>query len=101
MGVQNQQTDHHSVSRKQALLIRIHENRAYYDWHGYLQWKPVGGKTWYVMHMGAIEPENMRLQFAGKWLADMETYGGATKVIGIWNTHTKKMTVERFVELVT
>jgi len=78
------------------MIIRVHENRAKFDWGGWLQWKPSGTKTWYMMHRGAIVPLEMRDRFQ-ECIDEMLSYQVAYEVRGEWNKEEKKMLIESIV----
>lgn len=77
--------------REQTFVIRIHENRSKWDWYGALQWKPVGGKTWYYLDSARIAPVEMHDVFHGKWIQEMLDYEVAVEVRGWWNREEKTM----------
>jgi len=79
------------------MLIRMHENRVRYEWGGWLQWKPVNGKQWYVMHQGAIRPKEMQNEFIFTYLPSIVQERAVVKIIGWWDKSTKEMVVEEIV----
>ena len=79
------------------MLIRMHENRVRYDWGGWLQWKPILTKQWYMMHSHAIEPRKMCELFVHKYLPKIEEERAVVKIIGSWDRKTKRMKVEEIV----
>jgi len=87
-------------TRMQTFIIRLHTIRAKWDVYGQLQWKPVGGKTWYEMNSLGIMPTEMRDAFNHTWSADMEEYGCAIKIRGWWDRVNKCMYVEEYLGLV-
>ena len=84
----------------QIMLIRLHEVRAKYDAWGALQWKPLGGKTWYSMAYSAMKPINMRDQFYGEWEPKMDRYKVAVKIRGKWDRRNKMMEIFEFLGVV-
>lgn len=85
------------ANRNIAMLIRMHQNRAKYDWNGAIQWKPVGSRKWYVMHMGAIRPEGMKDLFINTYLPSIEDERAVVKILGWWDRNAKQMVVSEIV----
>ena len=55
------------------------------------------GKTWYVMHLGAIRPPAMKDLFIHKYLPSIEEERAVVKIIGWWDRKTKEMVVNGIV----